>query len=115
MKLKIITQKWVGYKEDVYSWECPLCMFRVFPDLDQPYVIDTSRSHLRSHHSVENDKIVIVLNKIDKVKNKAEILINLLPQVFEWARAANPQHPWVRAHLTAAYGLGQIAGPPLAA
>lgn len=61
MDLIIKIQKWTGYNEDVASFDCTLCRFRLLPNLDKAYIITAAEGHTRTAHAIEEDiKIVEV-------------------------------------------------------
>lgn len=62
----IKVQDWVGIENaKAYSFDCPLCNFRVFPDLSVTYVEATAVNHLKNLHNVDiNKKIRIIYSNI---------------------------------------------------
>lgn len=63
MQTDVMAQNWVGLDKDAYSWDCPLCTFKIFPNLSQAYVYETLESHLRTQHNVEGVVNVSVWSK----------------------------------------------------
>jgi len=50
-----------GYISSADSWYCPLCSFRIYPDLMPEYVSKKAQKHMIKKHNAQPDRLKIVV------------------------------------------------------